>query len=331
MDAQRDALNRVFAPVTCRRPAGPALPQHRKERQLNTYDRPNANARTEAVDSESAPLSPDQLQKMNAYWRACNYLSVGMIYLRDKPVVARTAASPSTSSSRLLGHWGSDPGQSFAAGASEPADRQAGPERDVSSRVRVMAHRRRSRIAISKATTPKSIPTAARTAPACCRLFRQFSFPGGIGSHCTPETPGSIHEGGELGYSLSHGFGAAFDNPGSDRRGDDRRRRSGNRPARHLVALEQISQPDAATARCLPVLASERLQDRQSDHSRAHSARGTRSPVDRLWLQAVFRRRRRSRRRCISDGATLEQCIGEIRAIQRMRVTTTTRRGRAGQ
>ena len=105
------------------------------------------------------------------------------------------------------------------------------------------------------------------------RFFRQFSFPGGIGSHCTPETPGSIHEGGELGYSLSHGYGAAFDNP-------DlivtvcRRRRSGDRSARHLMALEQIPE-SRSRRRGAAGPASERLQDRQPDHPRADPARNS--------------------------------------------------------
>jgi xylulose-5-phosphate/fructose-6-phosphate phosphoketolase len=157
------------------------------------------------------PLSPEELQLIEAYWRACNYLSVGMLYLLENPLL-REPLKAEHIKNRLLGHWGSDPGQSFTwvhlnrlikkydldliyisgPGHGAPATLSNSYLEGVYSEV---------------------YPEITQDSAGLQRFFRQFSFPGGIGSHCTPETPGSIHEGGELGYSLGHGFGAAFDNP----------------------------------------------------------------------------------------------------------------------
>jgi xylulose-5-phosphate/fructose-6-phosphate phosphoketolase len=148
---------------------------------------------------------------MDAYWRACNYLSVGMLYLTQNPLL-REPLKPEHIKNRLLGHWGSDPGQSFTwvhlnrlinkynldliflsgPGHGAPATLSNCYLEGVYSEV---------------------YPDKSEDEAGMQKFFKQFSFPGGIGSHCTPETPGSIHEGGELGYALSHGFGAAFDNP----------------------------------------------------------------------------------------------------------------------
>jgi len=156
-------------------------------------------------------LSAEELRKINAYWRACNYLCVGMLYLLENPLL-RKPLKPEHIKNRLLGHWGSDPGQTFVwvhlnrlikkydlnmiyisgPGHGAPATLSNSYLEGVYSEI---------------------YPAISETTEGMQRFFKQFSFPGGIGSHCTPETPGSIHEGGELGYSLSHGFGAAFDNP----------------------------------------------------------------------------------------------------------------------
>ena len=133
------------------------------------------------------------------------------------------------------------------------------------------------------------------------KFFKQFSFPGHIGSHVTPETPGSIHEGGELGYSLSHAYGMAFDNPDLDRRVRRRRRRGGDRAARDRVALEQVHQPDARR-RGAADPEPQRLQDREPDDPRAHQPRRARGAVHRLRLPAVFRRRQRPDRDAPEDG-----------------------------
>jgi len=164
-----------------------------------------------ATPISEAPLTADELRKMNAYWSACNYLCAGMLYLRANPLL-REPLKVEHIKNRLLGHWGSDPGQSFTwvhlnrlikkydldliyisgPGHGAPATLSNSYLEGVYSEV---------------------YPAMSRDVEGMQRFLKQFSFPGGIGSHCTPETPGSIHEGGELGYSLSHGFGAAFDNP----------------------------------------------------------------------------------------------------------------------
>jgi xylulose-5-phosphate/fructose-6-phosphate phosphoketolase len=156
-------------------------------------------------------LSAEELRKIAAYWRACNYLAAGMIYLRDNPLL-REPLKPEHIKNRLLGHWGSSPALSFIyvhlnrlikkydlnaiflAGPGHGAPGVLGP-------------------VYLEGTYSETYPVKSEDEEGIRAFFRDFSFPGGIGSHCTPETPGSIHEGGELGYSVSHAFGAAFDNP----------------------------------------------------------------------------------------------------------------------
>ena len=157
------------------------------------------------------PLSAEELRKTEIYWRACNYLSLGMIYLQENPLLAEPLR-PEHIKNRLLGHWGSSPGLSFMyvhlnrlikkydqemiflAGPGHGAPGVLGPT-------------------YLEGTYSEIYPDKSLDVDGLQEFFRQFSFPGGIGSHCTPETPGSIHEGGELGYVLSHACGAAFDNP----------------------------------------------------------------------------------------------------------------------
>jgi xylulose-5-phosphate/fructose-6-phosphate phosphoketolase len=161
--------------------------------------------------SASTPLSTDQLAKLDAYWRACNYLAVGMIYLRDNPLL-RERLKQEHLKSRLLGHWGASPGLSFMyvhlnriiKQHSQEAIFLAGPGHGAPG---VLAP------VYLEGTYSEIHPNKSEDEEGMKAFFKQFSFPGGIGSHCTPETPGSIHEGGELGYSISHAFGAAFDNP----------------------------------------------------------------------------------------------------------------------
>jgi xylulose-5-phosphate/fructose-6-phosphate phosphoketolase len=157
------------------------------------------------------PLSGEELRKINAYWRACNYLAAGMIYLYDNPLL-REPLKVEHIKRRLLGHWGASPALSFTyihlnrlinkydldaifmAGPGHGAPGVLGPT-------------------YLEGTYSEVFPNKSEDEEGMRLFFREFSFPGGIGSHCTPETPGSIHEGGELGYSVSHAFGAAFDNP----------------------------------------------------------------------------------------------------------------------
>ncbi|MEN9520121.1 MAG: hypothetical protein RLZZ381_2709, partial [Cyanobacteriota bacterium] len=165
---------------------------------------------TNNLASESV-LTPDELRKIHAYWRACNYLAIGMIYLRDNPLL-KEPLKPEHIKQRLLGHWGSSPTLSFIyihlnrlikkydlnalyiAGPGHGAPGVLGP-------------------VYLESTYSEIYPDISEDTEGMQKFFKQFSFPGHIGSHCTPETPGSIHEGGELGYSLAHAFGAVYDNP----------------------------------------------------------------------------------------------------------------------
>jgi phosphoketolase len=158
-----------------------------------------------------APLAPDELRRLDAFWRASNYLAAGMLYLQDNPLL-REPLRPEHVKNRLLGHWGAAPALSFVythlnrviragdldvlflAGPGHGAPGVLGP-------------------VWLEGTYSEVYPEKGLDEDGLRRFFKEFSFPGGIGSHCTPETPGSIHEGGELGYVLSHACGAAFDNP----------------------------------------------------------------------------------------------------------------------
>ena len=161
--------------------------------------------------ASQSPLSPEMLRKIDAYWRAANYLSVGQIYLYDNPLLKqplkRTHIKP-----RLLGHWGTTPGLNLIYVHLNRLIKEqdlnviyiAGPGHGGPG---LVAN------AYLEGTYSEVYPNISQDEDGMKQLFTQFSFPGGIPSHVAPETPGSIHEGGELGYSLSHAYGAAFDNP----------------------------------------------------------------------------------------------------------------------
>ena len=156
-------------------------------------------------------LTPEELYQLHGFWRACNYLAAGMIYLQDNPLL-QEPLQPKHIKNRLLGHWGTSPGLSFIythinrvinkfnlnaiylAGPGHGAPGVLAPVYLEGSYTEIYTDKTEDRDGMRA-------------------FFRQFSFPGGIGSHCTPETPGSIHEGGELGYSVSHAYGAVLDNP----------------------------------------------------------------------------------------------------------------------
>ncbi len=165
----------------------------------------------QSTDNQKQALSPEEMRLIDAYWRACNYLSAGMIYLRDNPLL-REPLKKEHIKNRLLGHWGSDPGQSFTWIHLNRLIKKydldmiyiSGPGHGAPA---VLAN------CYLEGHYSEIYPDKSQDEEGLLKFFKQFSFPGGIGSHCTPETPGSIHEGGELGYSISHAFGAAFDNP----------------------------------------------------------------------------------------------------------------------
>ena len=160
---------------------------------------------------KSKTLSPELLHKMDAYWRAANYLSVGQLYLHDNPLLKKPLKL-SHVKSMLLGHWGTTPGQNFIYVHLNRVIKKydlnmfyiAGPGHGGPAIVGNV---------YLEGTWSEVYPDVTRDEAGLKKLFKQFSFPGGISSHVAPTTPGSIHEGGELGYSLSHAFGAVFDNP----------------------------------------------------------------------------------------------------------------------
>ena len=156
--------------------------------------------------------TPELLNRIDAYWRAANYLAVGQIYLRDNPLL-REPLRPAHIKARLLGHWGTTPGQNFIYVHLN----RAIVEHDLDMiYISGPGHGGPALVANTylEGTYTEIYPAVTQDEDGLRVLFRQFSFPGGIPSHAAPETPGSIHEGGELGYSLSHAFGAVFDDPG---------------------------------------------------------------------------------------------------------------------
>ena len=165
----------------------------------------------EDTKMETNTLNPEQLRKMDAYWRAANYLSVGQIYLFDNPLLKRPLALTDIKH-MLLGHWGTTPGQNFIYVHLNRVIKKydldmiyvSGPGHGGPA---VVGN------TYLEGTYSEIYPDISQDESGLQELFKQFSFPGGIPSHASPECPGSIHEGGELGYSLSHSFGAVFDNP----------------------------------------------------------------------------------------------------------------------
>src|SRR6201989_2665334 len=160
---------------------------------------------------QGAPLGDEEARRTHAFWRACNYLALGMIYLQANPLL-REPLKPEHIKNRMLGHWGASPALSFIYThvnrviKSFDADMifMAGPGHGAPGVLGPV---------YLEGSYSEIYPDKTQDEEGLLRFFKEFSFPGGIGSHCTPETPGSIHEGGELGYVLSHACGAAFDNP----------------------------------------------------------------------------------------------------------------------
>ncbi|MGH8064725.1 MAG: phosphoketolase family protein [Candidatus Entotheonellia bacterium] len=162
-------------------------------------------------DTATGPLNTEQLKKMDAYWRAANYLSVGQIYLYDNPLLKQPLTLDHIKP-RLLGHWGTTPGLNFIYVHLNRVIKEH--DLDVIY-ITGPGHGGPGLVANTylEGTYSEIYPSISPDEEGLKRLFKQFSFPGGIPSHVAPETPGSIHEGGELGYALAHAYGAAFDNP----------------------------------------------------------------------------------------------------------------------
>ncbi len=171
----------------------------------------NIVSTSKKMDVKDKPLTQELLQKMNAYWRAANYLSVGQIYLFDNPLLKKPLKLKHVKP-RLLGHFGTTPGLNFIYVHLNRIIKKydlnmiyvIGPGHGAPG---IVAN------TYLEGTYSEIYPDITQDEEGMKKLFTQFSFPGGIPSHVAPETPGSIHEGGELGYSLSHAYGAAFDNP----------------------------------------------------------------------------------------------------------------------
>jgi xylulose-5-phosphate/fructose-6-phosphate phosphoketolase len=166
---------------------------------------------TQVATEGTRPLAPDALHQIDRWWRAANYLSVGQIYLLDNPLL-REPLTRDHVKPRLLGHWGTTPGLNFLYAHMNRIIRQ----RDVDAIfITGPGHGGPGLVASTylEGTYTEVYPHIGHNEEGLRRLFRQFSFPGGIPSHVAPETPGSIHEGGELGYALVHAYGAVFDNP----------------------------------------------------------------------------------------------------------------------
>ena len=265
-----------------------------------------SSVRPKAGASGAQPLNTDELRRMHAWWRACNYLAVGMIYLRDNPLL-REPLTVDHVKHRLLGHWGASPALSFVWTHLNRLIKRddldvifvAGPGHGAPG---VLAP------AYLEGTYSEVYPDKSEDAEGLQKFFKQFSFPGHIGSHVTPETPGSIHEGGELGYSLSHAYGAALDNPdlivacvvgdGEAETGPLATAWHSNKFLNPVARRRGAADPEP-----------ERLQDRQSDHPGAHQPRGAGGAVRGLRLHAVFRRRLRSHEMHQKMAATLDEAI----------------------
>ena len=247
-----------------------------------TAARPSSDSRV-----EEAPLSADELRKMDAYWRASNYLSVGQIYLLDNPLLKEPLKREHIKP-RLLGHWGTSPGLNMLC-----VHLNRVIKRDDLNMIYIIGpgHGGPSLVAHAylEGTYSEVYPNISQDAEGMKRLFKQFSFPGGIPSHVAPETPGSIHEGGELGLRPEPRLRGRVRQPRPDRRLRRRRRRGRDRPARHRLARQQVPQPGPRRLRAADP-PPERLQDRQPLLPRPHP-RGRAAEVLRgHGLQAVLRR-----------------------------------------
>ncbi len=254
---------------------------------------------TAQVEHEPGPLSPTELARIDAYWRAANYLTVGQIYLLDNPLL-REPLLPEHVKPRLLGHWGTTPGLNFIYAHMNRVIRLwdldaiyvIGPGHGGPATVAN---------AYLEGTYSEVYPSITQDAEGMRKLFRQFSFPGGIPSHVAPETPGSIHEGGELGYALSHAYGAAFDNPDllvCCVVGDGEAETGPLATSWHSNKFLDPAHDGAV----LPDPAPQRLQDREPHGPGAHPPGGAAGAHGGLRARAALRRGRRPGSRAPADG-----------------------------
>src|SRR6266480_3992091 len=226
-------------------------------------------------------LPKKAIQLLDAYWRAANYLSVGQIYLLDNPLL-KGPLKPEHIKPRLLGHWGTTPGLNFIYVHLDRIIKKydlemiyiAGPGHGGPG---VVAN------VYLEGTYSEIYPDISQDEEGMKKLFKQFSFPGGIPSHAAPETPGSIHEGGELGYAVSHAYGAAFDNPG-------------------LVVACVVGDGEAETGPLATAWHSNKFLNPVTDGAGAHQPGGIGEPVHWVRLPPVFCRGFRARSYASVDG-----------------------------
>ena len=242
------------------------------------------------------PLDAEELRVLDAWWRAANYLAVGQIYLMANPLLREPLRAEHVKP-RLLGSLRHGARAEPASGRTPTGSSGNAISTRCSSPVPVTAAPARTPAPGWRAPTRSCTATSRRDAEGMATFFRQFSFPGGVPSHCAPETPGSFHEGGELGYSLLHAFGAAFDNPdlvvfcvvgdGEAETG----------PLATSWHCDQVRQP-RPRRRGAADPAPQRVQDRQPDAARPDPRGGAAGADARLRLRPVRRGRATTRRRC---------------------------------
>ena len=260
---------------------------------------PDENPAGDAQDPErhSGPLGETELDLIDAYWRAANYLSVGQIYLLDNPLL-REPLAPEHVKPRLLGHWGTTPGLNFVYAHLNRVIRA----RDLSVLyVTGPGHGGPGLVAnvYLEGTYSEVYPHIGRDEAGLRALFRQFSFPGGIPSHVAPETPGLDPRGRRARLLARARLRRGVRQPGPARLLRRRRRRGRDRPAGDELALEQVPRP-RARRRGAADPAPQRLQDRQPDRAGAHPAAGAARAARGLRLRAAVRRGRPTRARCTS-------------------------------
>ena len=250
--------------------------------------------------TDAGPLTAGELDLIDAWWRAANYLSVGQIYLLDNPLLTE-ALQPEHVKPRLLGHWGTTPGLNLHLRAPQPGHQELGPGRHLHHRARARRPGARGEHLPGGHLQRACTRPSARTRTGCGGSSGSSPSPAASRSHVAPETPGSIHEGGELGYSLAHAYGAAFDNPDlivACVIGDGEAETG---PLAGQLARQQVPQPgDRRRGAADP--APQRVQDRQPDGARRGSRRRAASRCSGYGYTPLHRRGRRPGARAPGDG-----------------------------
>ena len=236
----------------------------------------------------NAPVSEEALEGVDKYWRVANYLSIGQIYLRSNPLMKEPFTREDVKH-RLVGHWGTTPGLNFLIGHINRFIADHGQNTVI-----IMGPGHGGPAGTSQSyldgTYTETFPKITKDEAGLQKFFRQFSYPGGIPSHFAPETPGSIHEGGELGYALSHAYGAIMDNPSLFVPAIVGDGEAETGPLAYRLAVQQAREPAHRRYRAADP-APQRLQDRQPDHPVPHLRRRAPRVLPRHGLRALRVRR----------------------------------------